>query len=96
MKAVKFLAVMVSVGVLALCLTTQCLAQSTFGQKLGPQSSQPSGDLATNPQKPKESVKQTPPPSFGVKLGPQSSQASGDQATNSGGGKSAGAAGSGD
>ena len=44
----KFLAVLSSVGILALGLTTQCLAQSTFGQKPGPQSSQPSGDLATN------------------------------------------------
>ena len=75
---------------LALGLAAQCFAQSTFGQKLGPQSSQPSGDLATNTnQGPKEPVKQTPPASFGVKLGPQSSQPSGDQATNSGGAQSA-------
>jgi len=28
--------------------TIPCLAQSTFGQKLGPHSSQPSGDMATD------------------------------------------------
>ena len=48
MKAVKFIVVLVSVGILALGLTTQCFAQGTFGQKPGPQSSQPSGDMATN------------------------------------------------
>jgi len=92
MKAVKLIAVLLSVGILALGLATHCLAQSSFGQKLGPQSSQPSGDMAKNKQESKESVKQTPPASFGVKVGPQSSQPSGDMATNSGGPKSAGPA----
>lgn len=85
MRAMKLIAVLVSVGILALGLTTQCFAQSTFGQKLGPQSSQPSGDMAKNQQESKEPVKKTPPASFGVKLGPQSSQPAGDMATNSGG-----------
>jgi len=48
MKGIKFVAVLTCVGLLALGLITPCFAQSTFGQKLGPQSSQPSGDLATN------------------------------------------------
>jgi len=90
MKGIKFVAVLTCVGLLALGLITPCFAQSTFGQKLGPQSSQPSGDLATNSnQEPKEPVKQAPSASFGQKLGPQSSQPSGDLATNSGA-KSAG------
>ena len=89
MKTVKFIGVLLSVGIFALGLMTPCLAQSTFGQKLGPQSSQSSGDLAKNSQAPEESVKKTSPASFGVKLGPQSSQSSGDLATNAGG-KSAG------
>ena len=98
MKAVKFIAVLLSVGIFALGLTTQCFAQSTFGQKTGPQSSQPSGDLATNTNKgPKEPAKEKPAASFGQKPGPQSSQPSGDLATNPGGGKSLGpAAGAGD
>jgi hypothetical protein len=83
MKSVKFIAVLLSVGILALGLTTQRLAQSTFGQKPGPQSSQPSGDTAKNKQEePEESVKQKPAASFGQKLGPQSSQLIGDLATN--------------
>jgi len=47
-KSVRFIAALLTVGILALGLTTQCPAQSTFGRKLGPQSSQPGGDLAAN------------------------------------------------
>ena len=89
MRGIKFIGVLLSVGILALGLTTRCFAQSAFGQKLGPQSSQPAGDMAKNKQESKESGKPTAPASFGVKLGPQSSQPSGDMATNSGGAKSA-------
>ncbi len=54
----------------------------SFGQKLGPQGSQPSGDLSTNAQKGATPPSTKPAPSFGQKLGPQGSQPSGDLSTN--------------
>jgi len=77
-RTIKFIAVLAFVGIFVVGLTTAGFAQ--FGQKLGPQPSQASGDLATNTQGPEGSA--PPAASFGQKLGPQPSQSSGDLSTN--------------
>jgi len=63
--------------------TDQTKPASSFGQKLGVQGSNPSGDLSKNTQGAPGQAK--PASSFGQKLGVQGSNPSGDLATNSSG-----------
>ena len=81
-KGIKIVAVLAFVGIFVVGLTTAGIAQQ-FGQKMGPQGSQPSGDLSKNTQGQEGATK--PAPAFGVKVGPQGSQPSGDMATNTAG-----------
>ena len=78
-RGMKAAAVLAFIFIFTVGLATVSFAQ--FGQKLGVQGPQPSGDLSQNSQG--DQGTSQPASSFGVKNGMQGPQSSGDLATNS-------------